>query len=313
MFSSFRNQQPLFWLSGRPVHTVSFLLSLYIVATIGVAFLMATGRHDLVQLFVYNSTAVAHGELWRLVTYAFVNTPSIWFALELGMIFFFGRLVEAGIGSRPFAVFYGGLIVLQGMLFQLAHFFGHPSEAHGMEMVSLALFAAFVAMVPSAPFFFGIAARWMLLLLLGLSALQLLAERQWISMLQLLTLAAAAVFFMKKKGFQEKLYFFSSNELANLMKQSLSKPVTLPPPEMQAGDRHFTGSTLIASLPTKGLKKSKSSLPSLQQETKDNLSMIHVDQLLDKISETGISSLTAQEKEKLEAARVALLKRDQAD
>jgi hypothetical protein len=41
--------------------------------------------------------------------------------------------------------------------------------------------------------------------------------------------------------------------------------------------------------------------------------MIHVDQLLDKINATGLSSLTDQEKEKLEAARLALLQRDQEE
>lgn len=309
--SSSHDQPPLFWLSGRPIHTVPFLVSLYVTATIGMALLLAAGRNDLVQLFVYNSTAVAHGELWRLVTYPLINPPDLWFALEMGMLYYFGRLVESGIGSKTFALFYGGLILLQSLLFQVAHLLGHPTEAHGVEMVGMALFAAFVTMLPSASFFFGIAARWMLLLLLGLSSLQLLAAHEWISMVQLLSLSLAAVFFMKGRGYQEALYFFPSNELERLMKRSLSKPVTLPPPERQEGDRRFTGSTLIASLPTESLRQSKASLAStFQQETKKNSSMLHVDQLLDKINATGLSSLTDQEKEKLEAARLALLQRD---
>ncbi len=311
MSSFSRNQQPLFWLNGRSIQTVPFLLALYIIATVGISLLLAMGRQDMMQLFVYNSTAVAHGELWRLISYAFVNTPSVWFALEMGMFFFFGRLVETGIGSRAFALFYGGLILLQGLLFQLASFFGYATEIHGMEMVGMALFAAFVAMVPSASFFFGVAARWMLLLLLGLSLLQLLAEHQWISMVQLLTLATAAVFFMKKHGYREPLYFFSSNEIGKIMKTSLFKPVTLPPPKIEEGDYRFTGSTLVASRPNETLQHSTNTPPSFQQEKKKGISMIHIDQLLDKINETGFDSLTDQEKEKLEAARLALLKRDQ--
>ncbi len=313
--SSSRDQQPLFWLSGRPIHTVPFLVSLYVTATIGMALLLAAGRQDLVQLFVYNSTAVAHGELWRLVTYPLINPPNLWFALEMGMLYYFGRLVESGIGSKPFALFYGGLILLQGLLFQLAHLLGHPTETHGMEMVGMALFAAFVTMVPTVSFFFGIAARWMLLLLLGLSSLQLIAEHQWISMVQLLALSVAAVFFMKGRGYQEALYFFPSSELENTVKRSLSKPVTLSPPERQDGDRHFMGSTLVASMPTESLTPSTAPLtPALQQESKKKSGvMIHVDQLLDKINATGLSSLTDQEKEKLEAARLALLQRDQQD
>ena len=309
--SSSRDQQPLFWVSGRAVHAVPFLVSLYVAATIGMALLLAAGRQDIVQLFVYNSTAVAHGELWRLITYTFINPPNLWLALEIGMLYYFGRLVESGIGSKSFALFYGGLILLQALLFQAAHFLGRPTEAHGMEMLGMALFAAFVTMVPTVSFFFGIAARWMLLLLLGLSSLQLLADRQWISIAQLLLLSLAAVFFMKSKGYQEALYFFSSKDLESMIKRSLSKPVALPPPERLEGDRHFMGSTLVASMPAQSLNSPKASItPAFQKETKNKSSMIHVDQLLDKINATGLSSLTDQEKEKLEAARLALLERD---
>jgi hypothetical protein len=252
---------------------------------------------------------VAHGQLWRLVTYPLVNPPSFWFALEMVMLYYFGRLVEWGIGSRSFVLFYGGLVLLQGVLFQLTHLIGYPTEAHGIEMISMALFAAFVAMYPSASFFFGIAARWMLLLLLGLSSLQLLAEHQWISMLQLLALSITAVFFMKWKGYQEALYFFSTTD--HTIKELVAKPVKLPPPETQREDRYFAGSTFLTSLSTENPNKSAPSLlPSFQQETKKSVSMIHIDQLLDKINATGLSSLTHQEKERLEAARLALLERD---
>lgn len=314
MISSFpsRDQQPLFWLSGRPIHAVPFLIGLYLAATIGVALLLAAGRQDVIQLFVYNTTAVAHGQLWRLATYSLINPPSLWFALEIGMLYYFGRLVEAGIGSKSFALFYGGLILLQGILFQVAHFFKYPVEMEGIQMAGMALFAAFVTMMPSLSLFFGVAARWMLLLLLGLSALQLLAEHQWVAMGQLLLLSLAAVFYMKGRGYREALYFFSSNELEKVIKAALSKPVTLPPPARQAEEHRFTGSTLVASLPAESLKEPKAfPISPLQREAKKNNAMIHVDRLLDKINATGLSSLTDEEKEKLEAARLALLERDQ--
>lgn len=307
MFPS-RNQQPLFWVGGRPIHAVSFLVSLYVLATVGTALLLAVGRQDLIQLFVYNSAAVAHGELWRLITYSLINPPSISFALEIGALYFLGRFVEVGIGSKNFALFYGGLILLQGILFQLAHALGYPAEAHGMQMASLALFAAFVAMVPSGLFFFGIAARWMLFLLLGLSALQLLAEHQWTSMVQLLVLSAAAVFFMKKQGYSEPLYFFSSKGLVN---PSMSKPVVLPPPKAQASIPPFAGPKVLASFSVEGAQKAVETFSAAPvQKKKKNSPILHVDQLLDKINATGMESLTGEEKERLEAARMALLERD---
>ncbi len=310
--SSSDHHEPLFWLGGRAIRTVPLLLGLYIFATVAVALLMATAHQDIVQLFVYNSNAVAHGEVWRLLSYTFINGPSVWFALEMGMFFFFGRLIEIGIGSKSFALFYGGLVILQGVLFQVADLFGQSSEAHGIEMISMALFAAFAAMVPSAPFFFGIAARWMLLLLIGISELQLLAEKQWLSMIQLCCLSGAAIFYMKKSGYREPLYFFSSDQLKKLMKPVLPKPMALPLPTTAKEDHRFTGSTIVATMPTADKKRvADVPLSRLQVENKKNISMLHVDQLLDKINATGLNSLTEQEKAKLEAARAALLERDQ--
>jgi hypothetical protein len=99
------NKESLLWLSGRPIQAVSFLLSLYLIAAIGIAFLLAIGRQDVIQIFIFNSKSVAHGELWRLVTYNFVNPPSIWFGLQMAMFFFFGSLIESANGCRTFAIF----------------------------------------------------------------------------------------------------------------------------------------------------------------------------------------------------------------
>ena len=175
-------------------------------------------------------------------------------------------------------------------------------------MISMALFSAFVVMLPNVSFFFGVPARWLLLLLMGFSSLQLLAEHQWISMLQLLTLSLAAIFFMKKSGYREPLYFFSSQGTSNIKKPFFPKPINLPRPKTEGGDCRFTGSTIVASIPPENLQKKKNTESSSQN--KETFSMIHIDQLLDKINQTGFDSLTNEEKEKLEAARLALLKRD---
>ena len=48
------------------------------------------------------------GEFWQLATYAFVHSPSglLWFAVEMYMLFVFGREVERFIGRRAFIVLY---------------------------------------------------------------------------------------------------------------------------------------------------------------------------------------------------------------
>src|SRR5438046_9545046 len=53
------------------------------------------------------------GQVWRLFTYAFVHAPSalLWFAVEMYMVFVFGREVERFIGRRAYIVIYLILLI----------------------------------------------------------------------------------------------------------------------------------------------------------------------------------------------------------
>ena len=49
------------------------------------------------------------GQVWRLMTYAFIHPPLgsalLWFAIEMYMLFVFGREVERFIGRRAYIAF----------------------------------------------------------------------------------------------------------------------------------------------------------------------------------------------------------------
>lgn len=72
---------------------------------------------------------VAHGEVWRLLSYAFVHDPNDFLHIAFNMLFlwWFGSDVEAICGSREFAWFYGVSAFLGGLA-QTAYGYGtgHP-------------------------------------------------------------------------------------------------------------------------------------------------------------------------------------------
>ncbi len=309
-FLSVRRKASLFWSTVPPVSAVTFLIGLHVITMIGVALCLGFGQASWVNIFVYESSAVAHGQLWRLITYAFVASPSIWFALEMMMLYYFGRVVEKELGSQLFSFLYGGLIVLGAILIQLISLFGVPQQMSGAQGVGFAIFAAFVALYPDMPFLFNIRARWMLLALLAISSLQLLEAHQFAAATLFLSESVAALLFMIWRGHRGFFSNSTSNATVEFLKKMMTPPAkktAIPKNSTLLGSASITTSIVTAPAGRASFSKRKmaSSAPSFPKKKE-----INIDALLEKISQTGMASLTEEEKQSLEKARVALLERD---
>lgn len=290
--------------SKRPFSLVVFLVALHTLTMIATALCVAFGATSWVEALVYQSTAVAQGQLWRLVTYAFVASPTIWFVLEMMMLYYFGRAVEKELGTRVFGVFYGGLLLLSSLSLQLLSCFGRAHQMSGDQGINAAVFAAFVAIYPDIPFLFALSARWTLLALLAITSLQLLEKNQFTAITLFLSQSLAALLFMKRRGYSR---FFSA--AAEHPTTDFFKKLFQPSSPTKTGSKSSTllgsasiSTSVVTVTPKKAVLKKKKSTP-LKKAT-------DIDALLEKISQTGMASLTEIEKKELENARAALLRRD---
>jgi len=70
---------------------------------------------------ILDTGKVMHGEVWRLLTYAFLHEPSVWQHIVFNMLFlyWFGKDVEDLYGPREFLAFYLTSAVVGGLLFQI--------------------------------------------------------------------------------------------------------------------------------------------------------------------------------------------------
>jgi membrane associated rhomboid family serine protease len=68
---------------------------------------------------------VMHGEVWRLLTYAFLHSPDVWQHIVFNMLFlwWFGSDVESLYGPREFLAFYLGAALAGGVIYQLVAMF----------------------------------------------------------------------------------------------------------------------------------------------------------------------------------------------
>src|SRR5207247_10702944 len=141
------------------------------------------------------------GEFWQLATYAFVHSPSalLWFAVEMYMLFVFGREVERFIGRRAFIVLYLFLLLAPTVFLSLWGLTDRVGLA-GSPALHFGVFIAFATIYPSVELLLRIQAKWVALALVAISTLQLLAYRDWSAMAVLWVSFAWAFFFIRLRG-----------------------------------------------------------------------------------------------------------------
>ena len=269
------NYDPITWVGRVPVYATTIIVALYVVSMVGVAIALASGAEAGLGKLTFNTELVLRGgELWRCLTYAFVNPPDPWFIISLVMLYIFGRDVEQHLGRKGFVRLYLGFLLLGPSLLLAASLVSKQSLSISQSWANFAVFISFAALYPGAQLLFQITAKIFALVLLGISVLQLLAGRQWVEMMVLLATAFLA-YYAIRHGSALNLDFISRlRPVSNRSK--IPRLRVVKNPEDETVDPHRI-----------------------------------IDPLLEKISRNGLSSLTRREREQLEQARAVLLAKDQ--
>ena len=268
------NYDPITWFGRMPVYATTLIVALYVACMIGVAVALASGADAILAKLTFDTESVLrHGEIWRCLTYAFVNPPDPWFIIALVMLYIFGRDVEQFLGRKGFIRLYLGFLLLGPSLLLAASLATGQIFTVSHSWANFAVFLAFASLYPNAQLLFQIPAKLFAWVFLGLSVLQLLATRQWPEMIVLLATAFLAYYAMRHGA------------ALNLDFMSRLRPV---------------------SHRTKGPRLRVVKNP--DDEPVDPHCII--DPLLEKISRDGLASLTRREREQLERARTVLLEQE---
>ena len=270
------NHDPIAWVGRVPVFATTIIVALYVASMIVVTLLLASDAKDVLAKLTFDSGAVLRDwELWRCLSYAFVNPPDPWFIIALVMLYIFGRDVEQFLGRTGFVRLYLGLLLLGPSLLVAATLATGRDFTLTQGWANFAVFIAFAALYPGAQLLFQITAKVFAWVFLGINVLQLTAMRQWPEMTVLLATSALA------------WYAIRHGAALNFDFLSRLRPVS-----------HRTGRPRLRVMPP------PDKLPADPHRV--------IDPLLDKISRDGIGSLTRREREQLERARTALLEKERS-
>jgi rhomboid family protein len=268
--------RPVAWMGRYPVDVTTILVIAHVVAMIGGCFLIAFGGAGLFAWLTLDSMAVLRSyALHQLITYAFVHAPSqiLWFAIEMYMLFVFGREVERFLGRKAFIALYAILVIGGGLLFT-AWGLNQRTAFAGSQYVHLGVFVAFATIYPRVELMFRILAKWAAAVLIAAATLQLLAYHIWWELAVLWFSTGAAFMFVQLRGAGPELAWVAQ-----------FKSLFRPKPRLHVVQKSGTRRVV---------------------EPDDVYASI--DPILEKISKSGIGSLTEGERRQLDRARKRLLK-----
>lgn len=262
--------QPVHWMGSFAVYGSHVIAAVLALGMVMTSILAGLGQGAVLGFLQYSSGLVLKGQIWRLVTYGLVNPPSIGFAISLYMMARYGSELEKHFGRRMFFKFYLCLYLLTPVALTVVGFW-RPTFLSG-QTGALAVFVAFATLYPRAVVFFEVEARWAAGILVGIFGLMAFSARDWIGLFSLgLTMGFSFAFVRVQQG---------RWRLPNL---ELPKAVDAP---------KFTV-----------VRKAE------EGTTGEEGGAEEMDRLLDKIANSGIASLTAEERVRLEKLRVEMIRR----
>ena len=160
----------------------------------------------------------------------------------------------------------------------------------GSSLLATPLFVVFAAENPNAPFFFGIPAWILAAVFVGIDVLRIVGDRLWGTLVMMLAIDPAGVRAGAAVGFRRA---------ADVHPQSRRRPASRTRP---GAVRPLAGPTSRKSERRRSAQVVEGpwSAPLPPQSTADAAAaQVELDALLDKISATGLDSLTTDEKRRL--------------
>jgi membrane associated rhomboid family serine protease len=271
--NQYRDNRPLGNFRGLPIYLTTITVAVFVV---GLVYSALAGAFASLALFAFEPGLVwQHGQVWRLITYLAVDQINFFTIFNLLFLYSFGRNCEQEMGRSRYLAFLGLLILSPVLIATLLWFVGIGGGVAGSTHLSIGLVIAFATIYPNVEWLASIPMKFVAIGCMFLAAVGHLGNRDYIGLGS--TLATCAVSFGYIRAMRSG--FFSGLSWSALFRRK-PKFRVLPPLEKQGN------------------------------AGRDNDTPSDMDALLDKIAQSGLHSLTAKERARLEAARKELLKKD---
>jgi membrane associated rhomboid family serine protease len=221
---------------------------------------------------------VVHGQVWRVATWPFFTWIDFWHVATIVFFWYFGTQLERLLGRHRTLVLYATCTVLLSVIgLALSPFVS--GDLYGLELLEFMVLLLFIAEHPHARFFFNIPAWLLGIVLVGVSVLGYLADRNWFALLSFVIGLYFCAIVGKSVGI---LGDYRQIPSVNPRFRSRRTPKVRQHRPHRPSRSHSTGPTVVAG-PWESVSKDQREL----------------DALLDKISQHGVESLTEKDRDRM--------------
>ena len=320
--NQFSDRGPWTVVGGLPVYASTALVGLHGAALLLGVFAGVLG-HDWMgaaQFSVQN--ALWKGCVWQYLTYPLCNQPSIWFVLEMFLLYRFGREIEEFLGRPVFLRLYLLQVVLPPLCLTVVDLLGAGMgwgpvglRLSGSSGLHFAVFFAYACVFPGISVLFGLRAVWVAVILLAVYSLERLtllrAGGGALAWGELLVLWAGSLGGALYATWEKGIWEFGALPFSRRAPGSSAwrKNVTQVPLWDRALGRvrgWFRRTPRFEVV--RGPIDSGAGVEGMECEEL----LASIDPLLEKISRSGLASLTPGERARLEAARAELMRKETA-
>jgi len=162
-----------------------------------------------VSALVLTPSDVLRGFVWQLATWPLANGPSFWTIWNAAVFWFTGRQLERKLGKGRFGWMLLGITVAGSLLAVLLALGFRVDEPilGGLGTMAMIVVLIFIAENPRMPFFFGIPAWVLGLVIVVLPLLSYVGARYWIGLLHFVLSIGAAAIIAKTAGLLSQYAF----------------------------------------------------------------------------------------------------------
>lgn len=184
------------------IGTVDVTTTTLVTALACVSLILFAISPDLLAPLQLDSQAVGSGEVWRLLSWPFVNdllSGTIWIVLAIAIFWWLGERLEQVLGSRRCLLFYAILTVVPALVITVYALVTAQEITQGallgsgMYDLEVAVLVAYAAAYPRVRFFFNIEAWVITIVFVAIDLVLFAEERAWTAAVYLIITAAVAL------------------------------------------------------------------------------------------------------------------------
>jgi len=267
--------RPVTWIGRYPVRIITIIAAVYVLGMFATVAMQTAGANF--TIFAFQFPMFIHGAFWQPLTCTFIQSVDFFFVFNILFLYWSGRQLEEFLGRRRFILLFAMFLLIPPMVISAWVPFGRAWMYFGSYEICIGMFIAFATLYPNVELFGWVTLKWLAFAGIILGTMQDLPRHLWgnLSVLWVMCLAA----FLYIRFVQGRIPV--NVDVAKLNPFRRRPRLTIVQKASSASRRSAEPDDVYAS----------------------------VDPILDKISKSGMGSLTETERKLLDRARNRLLKK----